>query len=101
MSSKGNEGTTPRAAMSQLLAALSVLQININHCRLAQDLMFQNVVRRGVDITIASKSYHLENVVGQYTDHSGLVANWYESQRLIGSEQGRKRQRISKVKYQC
>ncbi len=55
-------------------AFLPTLQINLNYCRLAQDLLFQNVVPMGVHVAIVSKHYTASEARGWYTDCTGLVA---------------------------
>ena len=54
--------------------ALEFLQINLNHCALAQDLLWQFVGERKVDLAIVSEPYAVEGVSGWYTDHTGLAA---------------------------
>ncbi len=55
-------------------ATVFMLQINPNHCRLAQDLFFQNVVQIEVHVAIVSKSYTVGEAWEWYTDHTALVA---------------------------
>jgi hypothetical protein len=53
---------------------LSFLQINLQHCRNAQDLLWQTVAARSVDLVIASEQYNVEEVQGWYIDHTGWAA---------------------------
>ncbi len=53
-----NNGATNPAA------SLSVLHINLKHCRLAQDLFVQNVARMGVHIAVVSEPYAVGEAKG-------------------------------------
>src|SRR5213592_143463 len=55
-------------------AALSFLQINLQNCRNAQDLLWQTVAAKGVDLVIASEPYRVEGVQGWHIDRTGLAA---------------------------
>ncbi len=54
-------------------ASLSMLQINLNHCQLVQDLLYQNIVWMGAHVAIVSELYGVGAIQGWYTDHTDQV----------------------------
>ncbi|XP_046145686.1 uncharacterized protein LOC123989004 [Osmia bicornis bicornis] len=61
----------PKTAMS----AFTVLQINLNHCRAAQDILWQAVHDYNVDIAVISEPYLPRPE--WHTDPSGFLSVWY------------------------
>ncbi|XP_078051429.1 uncharacterized protein LOC144477578 [Augochlora pura] len=60
--------------MTELLKDLNILQINLHRCRLAQDLMTQYAIEKGVNIVIISEPYRIQDT--WYGDLNQDAAIW-------------------------
>jgi len=49
---------------------MKFLQININHCEVAQSLLEQNVIEKNVDMTLISEQYRNTNSEEWVTNNS-------------------------------
>jgi len=57
-----------------MTSSTSFLQINLQKCQLAQDLMWQKLSADGVDLAVVSEPYNLTGAVGWHQDRTGLAA---------------------------
>ncbi|XP_078032618.1 uncharacterized protein LOC144467605 [Augochlora pura] len=60
--------------MTELLKDLNILQTNLHRCRLAQDLMTQYAIEKGVNIVIISEPYRIQDT--WYGDLNQDAAIW-------------------------
>ena len=56
--------------------ALKVIQINLNHCEAAQDLLTQTVREENVDVVIVADQYRNVDALSWKTDATSSVAIW-------------------------
>ena len=56
--------------------ALKVIQINLNHCEAAQDLLFQSAREEKVDVVIVADQYRNFDSLSWKTDAVNSVAIW-------------------------
>lgn len=54
--------------------SIRILQINMNHCRTAHDLLFVNALKFEVDLVVVSEPYRIPD--NWYADNSGRAAIW-------------------------
>jgi len=70
---------------------MQLIQLNLNHCRAAQDLLKQTVRELGSEVAILSEPYRVKSSSGRVTDSTGKAALWLcrvgacSSGRPIGS----------------
>ncbi|XP_070855147.1 uncharacterized protein [Drosophila suzukii] len=57
-------------------AVMQLIQLNLNHCRAAQDLLKQTVRELGSEVAILSEPYRVESSSDWVTDRTGKVALW-------------------------
>ncbi|XP_070141595.1 uncharacterized protein [Drosophila kikkawai] len=55
---------------------MQLIQLNLKHCRAAQDLLMQTVRERGSEVAILSEPYRTGNSQGWATDRTGKAALW-------------------------
>ncbi|XP_041452010.1 uncharacterized protein LOC121405399 [Drosophila obscura] len=55
---------------------MRLIQLNLNHCRAAQDLLQQTVRERGSEVAILSEPYRVPSCSDWATDRSGRAALW-------------------------
>jgi len=55
---------------------MQLIQLNLNHCRAAQDLMKQTVRELGSEVAILSEPYRVVSTNDWVTDRTGKVALW-------------------------
>ena len=55
---------------------MRVLQLNLNHCEAAEDLLRQNVIEHKIDIAVLSEPYSIERNSLWVTDRSGMASIW-------------------------
>ena len=55
---------------------MRIVQLNLNHCREAQDILYQNVRELKTDIAILSEPYNNDNGAAWVSDLSGKAAIW-------------------------
>jgi hypothetical protein len=53
-----------------------ILQVNLNHCRASQDLLFQVVNERKIGLVIVSEPYRILDNPGWFSSEDGLAAIW-------------------------
>ena len=53
---------------------LQIQQVNLEHHKLAQNLLWQFVAKKGTHVGIASEYYNVAGVRGWYKDRMGLAA---------------------------
>jgi len=69
---------------------MKFLQINLNHCEVAQSLLEQNVIEKNVDMALISEQYRNKNSGEWVTNNTNKSAIW---------SCGNPRRQISKKKY--
>ncbi|XP_070854597.1 uncharacterized protein [Drosophila suzukii] len=57
-------------------AVMQLIQLNLNHCRAAQDLLKQTVRELGSEVAILSEPYRVESSSDWVTDRTGKAALW-------------------------
>ncbi len=62
---------------------INILQLNLNHCEAAQELLSQTVREHRCDIAILSEQYKNISDHSWITDSTGTAAIWVCSQRSI------------------
>jgi len=55
---------------------MQLIQLNLNHCRAAQDLLKQTVRELGSEVAILSEPYRVKSSSGRVTDSTGKAALW-------------------------
>jgi len=55
---------------------MQLIQLNLNHCRAAQDLLKQTVRELGSEVAILSEPYRVESTNDWVTDRTGKAALW-------------------------
>ncbi|XP_070851514.1 uncharacterized protein [Drosophila suzukii] len=55
---------------------MQLVQLNLNHCRAAQDILKQTVRGLGSEVAILSEPYRVESSCDWVTDRTGKVALW-------------------------
>lgn len=55
---------------------MEVVQLNLNHCEAAQDLLVQLINERGVDVALVSEPYRNPNPLTWISDSTGRAAVW-------------------------
>jgi len=55
---------------------MQLIQLNLNHCRPAQDLLKQTVRELGSEVAILSEPYRVESSSDWVTDRTGEAALW-------------------------
>jgi len=56
---------------------MQLIQLNLNHCRSAQDLLTQTVRKLGSDVAILSEPYRVESTNDWVTDRTGKAARGF------------------------
>ncbi|XP_071442535.1 uncharacterized protein [Hetaerina americana] len=62
-----------------------VVQLNLNHCAVAQDLLFQTLVEEKADIAIISEVYKDPNTANWVLDSKGTAAVWVSGRLHISN----------------
>lgn len=62
---------------------MRILQVNLNHCRAAQELLQQTVRELDIDIALISEPYDNMNLPGWISDPTKTSAIWYTSGRVL------------------
>ncbi|XP_071451358.1 uncharacterized protein [Hetaerina americana] len=65
------------------------VQLNLNHCAVAQDLLFQTLVQEKADIAIISEVYKDPNTANWVSDSKGTAAFWSEWGSVKTNARGR------------
>jgi len=55
---------------------IQLIQLNLNHCRAAQDLLKQTVRELRSEVAILSEPYRVESSIYWVTDRTGKAALW-------------------------
>lgn len=63
---------------------MRILQLNLNHCEAAQDLLMQTVRDLKIDVAVLSEQYrHMDNPCVWITDASGRAAIWIDGRTFL------------------
>ena len=68
------------------LKQINFLQINLQGCRLAQDLLWRTTAERDIGIAIVSEPYNVSGVPGWYTDRTGWAAVGFPDGMVVPKE---------------
>ena len=85
---------------------MKLLQLNLNHCESAQDLLKQSLIEHKIDIAIISEQYRTPNTRNWFADLSDKAAIWISNrlapQEVTKTEAGYVRVKINGINiYSC
>ncbi|XP_058064485.1 uncharacterized protein LOC131214133, partial [Anopheles bellator] len=73
--SGGQESPSGKFSVQRPAGSLQVIQLNLNHCEMAQDLLLQSMVDNKCDIAVIAEPYRVPKPDGRwYADTAGLAA---------------------------
>ena len=61
------------------------MQINLNHCEAAQDLLMQTVIETKVDVVLISEPYKKPSVPRWWTDKSQTAVLWVRNNFIVSN----------------